>query len=291
VNGLMSIFLGRFDLTLRTALKNALEREEDLKSEIAVREQIQAEHEKLITQLELNNAELERFTYTVSHDLKSPLVTIKGFLGMLKKDMEQNQMNRVQNDMQRISDAAEKMGALLSDLLELSRIGRQVNPPEEIDLVKLTRDTLETLDGRIREHNVSVTVSPDLPIVYADRNRLREVLENLIDNAAKYMGEQTTPLIEIGQRDSGTETIIYIKDNGIGVEPQFHTKIFGLFEKLNAASEGSGIGLALIKRIIEVHGGRIWVESEGRGKGSIFCFTIPDRRGEYTKEITIKTLD
>jgi signal transduction histidine kinase len=278
VNGLMSFFLGHFDHTLRTALKNALEREEDLRNEVAERERMEVEREKLIAQLEANNEELERFTYTVSHDLKSPLVTIKGFLGMLKQDLEQNRQDHVKKDFERIAEAADKMGTLLSELLELSRIGRVTNPLEEVDLVKLAHDALETLDGRIRERNVKVTVSPDLPIVYADRTRLREVLENLIDNAVKYMGDQAHPLIEINKRESGTETVICIKDNGIGIEPQFHTKIFGLFEKLSAESEGTGIGLALVKRIIEVHGGRIWVESEGLGKGSAFCFTILDGR-------------
>jgi len=107
---------------------------------------------------------------------------------------------------------------------------------------------------------------------------LREVFENLIDNAAKYMGDQPNPLIEIGKRESGTETIIYVKDNGMGIEPKYHTQIFGLFEKLWADSDGTGIGLALIKRIIEVQRGRIWVESEGLGKGSTFCFTLPNEK-------------
>ena len=108
--------------------------------------------------------------------------------------------------------------------------------------------------------------------------RLREVLENLIDNAAKYMGDQKSPSIEIGVRDED-EPVFYVKDNGIGIEPQYLQKVFGLFEKLDPTSEGTGIGLALIKRIIEVHGGRIWVESDGLGKGSTFCFTLPDNRG------------
>jgi signal transduction histidine kinase len=219
---------------------------------------------------------MERFTYTVSHDLKSPLVTIKGFLGMLKMDLAENRQDRVQHDFERIMRAAEKMGTLLSELLELSRVGRIVNPPEEVDLVKLAEEALEMLDGRIQSSNITVHISTDLPIVNGDYTRLREVLENLIDNAAKYMGDQPNPLIEIGKRESGIEIVIYVKDNGIGIEPQFHTRIFGLFEKLNADSEGSGIGLAITKRIIEVHGGRIWIESEGLGKGSTFCFTIPD---------------
>jgi signal transduction histidine kinase len=117
-----------------------------------------------------------------------------------------------------------------------------------------------------------------MPIVYGDRVRLREVFENLIDNAAKYAGDQPNPMIEIGTKEEGNELVIFVRDNGIGIEPQYQNKVFGLFDKLNPNSEGTGIGLALIKRIIETHGGRIWVESEGLGKGSMFCFTIPDSR-------------
>ncbi|MBN8655082.1 MAG: PAS domain-containing protein [Anaerolineae bacterium] len=252
--------------------------------DITERKLAESAQKTLIGELEQKNAELERFTYTVSHDLKSPLVTIKGFLGMLRNDLKEGRQKQAQKDMQRIAEAAEKMGTLLSELIELAKIGRIVNPPEQVDLYKLIQDALETVDGQIRAHNITVTVSPDLPIVYADRNRLREVLENLIDNAANYMGDQPTPLIEIGKRENGTEPILYVKDNGIGIEPKFHTRIFGLFEKLSAHGEGTGIGLALVKRIIEIHGGKIWVESEGLGKGSTFCFTLPDKREQLAKE-------
>jgi signal transduction histidine kinase/large-conductance mechanosensitive channel len=234
-----------------------------------------AERKKLILQLEANNAELERFTYTVSHDLRNPLVTIKGFLGMLEKDLRENKPERIASDFQRISNAADKMQALLADLLELSRIGRIVNPPSEVNLTQLAIEAIETLDARIRSKNISLSLSMDLPTVYGDRIRLREVFENLIDNAAKYTGDQEHPLVEIGVVGE-EEKVIFVKDNGMGIDPSYTTKIFGLFEKLNPASEGTGIGLALIKRIIEVHGGRIWAESEGLGKGSTFYFTIPE---------------
>ena len=245
-----------------------------------VTERIHAEkeREKYIEELGRQNAELEQFTYTVSHDLRNPLVTIKGFLGSVEKDLQDGRQDRIQNDFRRIDGAADKMQALLSELLELSRVGRIINPLEEFDLVKLTQEALESLDARIRSRNVTVKISPDLPWVFGDRIRLREVLENLIDNAAKYAGEQTAPLIEIGVRDQNGSPVIFVRDNGIGIDPKYHTRIFSLFEKLDPTSEGTGIGLALIKRIIEVHGGTTWVESEGSGKGSTFCFTIPNGR-------------
>ena len=106
------------------------------------------------------------------------------------------------------------------------------------------------------------------------------MFENLVDNAVKYMGEQTDPIIEIGTRGPLSEPVFYVKDNGMGIEEQYKEKIFGLFEKLDPTVEGTGIGLALVKRIVETHGGKIWVESVGPGKGSTFCFTIPDNRSK-----------
>jgi len=234
------------------------------------------ERENLIAQLEDNNAELERFTYTVSHDLRNPLVTIKGFLGMLDKDIRESRHDRIQSDFQRIASATDKMDTLLTDLLELSRIGRIVNPPIEIDTVRLIQDALDNLDGRIRPKNITMQIATDIPNLYGDRTRLREVFENLIENAVKYIGDQPNPVIEIGTRQEKNEQVIFVKDNGIGIEARYQIRVFALFEKLNPNIEGTGIGLALVKRIVEVHGGRVWVESEGPEKGSTFCFTIPN---------------
>ena len=114
-----------------------------------------------------------------------------------------------------------------------------------------------------------------MPLVYGDRARLVEVVQNLVDNAAKFMGKQPQPRIEIGVREQEEERVFFVRDNGIGIAADYHQKVFGLFDKLDARSEGSGIGLALVKRIVEVHGGRIWVESEGPSQGSTFWFSIP----------------
>jgi len=242
--------------------------------DITERKQIEEEREKLIRELEAKNAELERFTYTVSHDLKSPLVTIKGFLGFLKQDFTSQNSERFFSDVDRIGNATTKMDLLLRDLLELSRIGRLINPSEEIPFASIVQEAMEMVHGQLDARRVTVHVEKDLPIVYVDRRRLVEVLQNLIDNATKFMGDRPDPQIEIGQYgDHAKNPIFYVRDNGIGFAPEYCEQVFGLFNKLDPKTEGSGIGLALVKRIIEMHGGRIWVESE-KGKGSTFYFTL-----------------
>jgi len=243
--------------------------------DITRRKKAELERETLIHELQSKNSELEQFTYTVSHDLKAPMITIKGFLGMLQKDMDENRRDRVQGDIQRITDATEKMQRLLNDLLELSRIGRIMNDPENVPVADIVQDALERVHGRLNSRNARVLVQSNLPLVHGDRQRLMEVLQNLIDNAAKYMGEQSDPLIEIGQLgEKDNMPVLFVKDNGMGIPAEHHDRIFGLFNKLNPVSEGTGIGLALVMKIIKVHGGKIWVESE-LGKGSTFYFTLP----------------
>ena len=222
---------------------------------------------------------MERFTYTVSHDLKSPLITIRGFLGLLRKDKEKGDWERMEHDMERIDTAAKHMEELLNDLLELSRIGRIVNPSAEVSLGDIASGAVKLLSGHIKEKGIAVEIAPDLPAVFADQQRIGEVYQNLIENAVKYMGDQKEPRIDIGMRTEGDETAYYVRDNGIGIDPKYHEKVFGLFERLNHGDDGTGIGLAIVKRIIELHGGRIWVESEGEGKGSAFCFTLPKSGG------------
>jgi len=238
-------------------------------------EEVRRRNLKVINeQLEQKVAELERFTYTVSHELKAPVITIKGFLGSVESDIRDGNLEKARKDFPRIARAADNMLSTLVDLLELSRISRRANAFEVFPLANLVQDALKAVEEQLRSHHVDVRVASDLPEIHGDRTRLLEVFENIIDNAAKYTGTQAAPIIEIGFR-KGRETIFYVRDNGLGIEPQYHSRIFGLFEKLDPTSEGTGVGLALIKRIIEVHGGRIWVESEGLGKGSTFCFTIP----------------
>ncbi|HXW98945.1 MAG TPA: PAS domain S-box protein, partial [Methanomicrobiales archaeon] len=234
-----------------------------------------AERENLIRELEQKNAELERFTYTASHDLKSPLITIKGFLGFLEEDARNANEERTKADIARIRHAADQMQDLLGDLLQLSRVGRIVNPPTRVSFGELAREAVDLVAGEILKRNARVTIAPDLPDVYGDRARLLEVMQNLVENAVKFMGDQPEPRIEIGMGKKDGKTAFFVRDNGIGIDPKFQGRIFGLFEKLDKGTEGTGVGLALAKRIIEHHGGRIWVESEGTGKGSTFWFSLP----------------
>jgi PAS domain S-box-containing protein len=243
--------------------------------DITRRKRIEAEREELILELKVKNNELEQFNYTVSHDLKSPIITVKGFLGFLEQDLANQDLERVQSDVKRVNDAMDHMNRLLNELLELSRIGRVMNPPEDVPVDQIVKDALRLVQGRLNAKGVRVQTQTGLPVVRGDRQRLTEVLLNLLDNAAKFMGQRPNPQIEIGQR--GTEEgrpVFFVRDNGIGIAPKFHETIFGLFNRLDPTADGTGIGLALVKRIVEFHGGRIWVESE-EGAGSTFLFTLP----------------
>jgi PAS domain S-box-containing protein len=242
--------------------------------EITERKLAEIERETLIKELEAKNTQLERFTYTVSHDLKSPLVTITGFLSYLEKDARAGDFIKFKQDTERIHQAVDKMQNLLKDLLELSRIGRTMNDPVEMAFNEVAQEAISLVHGNIKANNVEVEFSNNQHKIFGDRIRLIEVFQNLIENAIKFMGNQTNPLIRIGSISKSNKPIIFfVQDNGIGIESKYLERIFGLFNKLDTDTKGSGIGLTLVKRIIEVHGGRIWVESEV-GKGSTFYFTL-----------------
>lgn len=227
-------------------------------------------------ELRERNDELSRFTYTVSHDLKSPLVTIQTFLGYLEQDLAKTDRGAVEKDLGFVRGAAQKMSRLLDELLQLSRIGRKVNPPVEVSLQELADEAKTMVAGQIAERGASVEVT-DVPVtLQGDRARLLEVFQNLLDNAVKFAGP-SQPRIEIGV-ERGEEPVIFVRDHGAGIDPRHLDRLFGLFEKLDPESEGTGIGLAVVRRIVEVHGGRIWAESEGPGKGACFRFTLAGTR-------------
>lgn len=227
-------------------------------------------------ELRAKNAELERFTYLVSHDLKSPLVTVKTFLGYLEEDLAAGDTARIEKDRFFLRAATDKMGRLLEDLLELSRVGRVVRPPVEVHLGELVTEACEAVAGRIVRQGVKVERNGRDLLLRGDRLRLAQIWQNLLENAIKYMGDQPAPRVSIEARGEGRHAVFAVRDNGIGIDPRFHGRVFGLFEKLDPGTEGTGLGLALVKRVVELYGGEIWLESGGAGHGTTVSFTLPE---------------
>lgn len=253
-------------------------------SDVSEAKAAEEERERLIIELEHKNAELERFTYTVSHELRSPLVTLSGFVGVLQEDLERQDADAVESDCQEIMTAVRKMGTLLDNLLELSRLGRVSHPHEEIALLELVEESLTLLQSRIDCAGIEVKIDGELPIIGGDRVRWQQVIQNLLENAVKYRSPEK-PQIEIGAIESPDRPpVIYVKDNGIGIEPKYQQRVFGLFEKLDPRSEGTGVGLALVQRIVQLQGARIWLESAGKGQGSTFYIEVPLRDVELEAE-------
>ena len=244
--------------------------------DITERKQVEAERERLLAELEAKNRELEAFVYTISHDLKAPLVSLSGFSSALQKESYSQLGKEGKHYLERIQANVAHMDALITSLLELSRIGRVVGSIEEIDVATLLREVRFALAVRLEEARAEFVVQEPLPTVRADRDRIHQVFANLIDNAVKYRSAERTLHIEVGCRQESGFYHFHVADNGIGIAPQYHEQIFTPFRKLHPEIEGLGVGLALVKKIVEHHGGRVWVESEA-GKGSTFYFTI--RRG------------
>ncbi|HEX9186432.1 MAG TPA: PAS domain S-box protein, partial [Vicinamibacteria bacterium] len=243
--------------------------------DVSERRKAQAVRESLFRELEGKNAELERFGYTVTHDLKAPLVTIRGFAEYLEKDAREGRGDRLASDARRISEAVGRLQRLLDELFELSRAGRPVGPPAAVAAVDLVQDALRLVRGRLTEVRARVDVREPLPVVFGDRARLVQVFERLLDNAIKYAAEEG-PLVTVEARPPADGMgVLVVRDNGIGIEPRHRDRVFGLFEKLDPRGEGSGLGLAMVKRIVESHGGKTWLESEGAGRGASACVTLP----------------
>lgn len=230
-------------------------------------------------ELNLSNGEIEEFVYTVSDDLKSPLVTIQGFSGAMQKDIESDRYDRINRFADQIVNAAARMCVTISDLLELSQTGRGEHLPTRVDSGEVVREVLDQLHAQIEEKNALIELDDDMPVMLADRVRAVQVFQNLIANALRYgCREDRQCIIRIGGTTNETETTIYVSDNGPGIDTRYQETIFGLFQRLSNEPGGTGIGLAIVHRIATVHGGRAWVESS-QGDGSTFYVTFAENQG------------
>ena len=226
-------------------------------------------------QLEAANRELEAFAYSVSHDLRTPLRAIDGYRGILEKHLTGSLDERGQRYLKSISSSAKRMGMLIDDLLSFSRMGRFEMSKQPVDLGPLVQEALEELSADTAGREVHWQI-PALPTVTGDRSMLRMVLVNLLSNALKFTGNIPVAEIEVGCQEAPDETVFFVRDNGVGFDPQYGDKLFGVFQRLHGVEEfeGTGIGLANVRRIISRHGGRTW--AEGRlNEGATFYFSLP----------------
>ncbi|OPL15337.1 MAG: hypothetical protein AVO38_10725 [delta proteobacterium ML8_D] len=235
----------------------------------------------LLAEVAAKNEELDSFVYRVSHDLKTPIVTIDGFVGALREDFGDVLLEDGEKYLGYISDAARKMEILINDMLALSRIGRITRRKTKFSFADLVENAVSALQSKIKALGIVVNIQKDLPVIYGEKMRLARVVDNLLTNAIKYVGKNNfSPRIDIGVEEQDSQKAFFVRDNGIGIEKKDFEKIFQAFQRLPSAKkevgEGTGVGLTIVKRIIEHHGGKIWLISE-LGKGTTFYFTLKDK--------------
>lgn len=241
------------------------------------------EHQK--QDLEKANKELDAFVYTASHDLRAPLRGISSFASFLEEDYRDKLDARGKDYLDEIRKGTERMSILIEDLLTLSRISRIQNPFEDADIKKVINAVLERLQHDIRATKAKITVPQELPTLRCDRIKITEVFANLINNGIKFAskgGKQ--PVIEIGYEDKEGYFQFSFKDNGIGIAPEYHEQIFEMFKRLHTQTEyeGTGAGLNIVKRVMDEHKGKVWVESR-EGEGATFFIMIPKKLKDHKK--------
>ncbi|MCA9255159.1 MAG: HAMP domain-containing histidine kinase, partial [Phycisphaerales bacterium] len=225
-------------------------------------------------ELDRRKRELEQFAFTISHDLKSPLVSIRGFLGLMQKDIQDGRIEDAVDSANEVGDAAGHMNDIIDGILVYSRLGRIDEDPTEIDVEELMDAIVDLHRPQSDEVNAVINVAPNVPSCFGYRASIRRALDNLYANALKYAGAEGRPKIELGGFTVDGECHYYVKDNGPGIAPEYHDKVFELFHRLDTDKSGTGLGLASVAKIAEVHQGRAWVESTP-GRGATFVIAIP----------------
>lgn len=238
-------------------------------------EDLAMSHEHLENEVKLRTQELESVVYTISHDLKSPIVSMQGMASLLVEEYGKELGEKGKHYLQRIISNTNYMEEMIIDLLALSQVGRAQHAPEPAEVRSIINKILDLHRERFEKKGIEVIVDPALPKFTFDRTQLTELFQNLITNAAKFMGSQPHPRIEIGGKETGEWVQFYVRDNGIGIEPEYHDKIFKVFQRLKEVEvEGTGVGLSIVKKIVDLAQGRVWVESR-KGEGAVFFIRFP----------------
>ncbi len=245
-------------------------------------EDLLTQSKQLTADLARSNDELEQFVYTVSHDLKSPLVTSMGFIGIIQKLATAGKMEEAVGKLDRVVNANRRMGQLINDLLELSRVGRIDTDKTAIDLNNLLDGFRKNHANELSSSSFTLAFDSEFPTLYANESRILQVFENLLGNALKYATNPNGSVINIGASEAEENHLIYFKDNGPGIDKAYHKKIFRLFYRLNNEMEGTGIGLAVAAKVMKFHNGSIWVESKPNN-GATFWLKFP-KINEETKQ-------
>ncbi len=238
----------------------------------------QQEKEKLYSRVQQKNEELERFAYTISHDLRSPLVTIDGFAAEILADLNAKDYALIPESVDRIRQATAHMGLLMQGLLHIARIGREVSPFQPVDLNITLQEVAELLQGPMEQSGASLEIAQPLPTLPGDGLRLRELFQNLLENAIKYQRPAVPPRIRVYTEDVGSFWVLHVEDNGRGIPKDKQESVFEIFSQLDKNSPGVGMGLALVKRITELHGGTVKLQSNPQGPGSLVSLYMPKGR-------------
>jgi two-component system sensor histidine kinase/response regulator len=262
-------------LQIQMQKKELIEKNSSLEKAEAEITKLNGELEKKIAELEMANKEMESFSYSVSHDLRAPIRSLEGYSKILIEDYASTMDSEANRVLQIIRNNARKMDTLINDLLEFSRLGKKEVQKSSINTEQLVRNIVSEISPVVNNH-AKVKFHP-LPPANADYTLIKQVWVNLISNSLKYSAKKEEPLIEIGSQPQAYETIYYVKDNGAGFDMQYADKLFGVFQRLHKASEfeGTGVGLAIVQRIVLKHGGRVWGEGKPQ-EGATFYFSLPN---------------
>ncbi|HDQ26194.1 MAG TPA: PAS domain-containing sensor histidine kinase, partial [bacterium] len=280
-DGEFTVKTGETEKTVLFACSPVMEKGEAIASVIIIvditgRKGAEIKLKRIIEDLKKSNEELERFAYVASHDLKEPVRMVSLYSELLAKKHGKKMDEEAAEYLKFVTEGASRMNSLIDGLLQYARSGNKKAGDEKTDMKLIFEGVISTLKPKIESVNGTVALETELPEISADPREMEQVFQNLIGNAVKFSGKKP-PVVRVGCSEEAGDYRFYVKDNGIGIEETYRAKVFEIFQRLNVREEyeGTGVGLAICKKIIESAGGKIWFESGGEGKGSVFYFTIP----------------